>query len=105
LYTDAPDIGLDAVLMQKDPTENERPVCFLSRKLQGAEVNYPTVKKELLAVVYSLSKQRKYLNESDFLLVPTTLLYAFVPQDRGKFTPTKVDHGGTSVRVQGEACC
>lgn len=68
------------MLIQKDHAENERPVCFLSRKLQGAKVNYPTVKKELLAVVYSVSKLRKYLNESEFLLVPTALLYAFVPK-------------------------
>jgi RNase H-like domain found in reverse transcriptase len=33
-----------------------------------AELNYTTVEKELLAVVYALSKLRKYLYESDFTL-------------------------------------
>lgn len=52
LYTDASDIGVRAVLtLWDDESEAERPICFLSRKLQGAEINYPTLEKELLAVI------------------------------------------------------
>lgn len=52
LYIDASDVGVGAVLTQwDDESEAERPICFLSRKLQGAEINYPTLEKELLAVI------------------------------------------------------
>ena len=68
LYTDASDIGIGAVLTQDDENQNERPICFLSRKLQNAELNYPTVEKELLAVVYAFRKLRKYLLEKPFTL-------------------------------------
>jgi hypothetical protein len=82
LYTDASDHGLGAVLTQMDEQGEERPVCFMSRKIQEAERRYvscpgrykelssttPTVEKELLAVVYALSKLRKYLYKSTFTL-------------------------------------
>lgn len=80
LFTDASDIGLGAVLTQYDEELNEeRPICFLLRKLVPAEVNYPTVEKELLAVVYALKKLRKYLLDKEFDLYTdnTTVRYLF----------------------------
>jgi ribonuclease HI len=69
LYTDASNVGLGTVLTQTEKNSGqERPICFISRKLQGAEVNYATVEKELLAVIYALKKLRKYLLGNDFLL-------------------------------------
>ena len=69
LYTDASEVGLGAVLTQFDEgVGSERPICFLSRKLQAAETNYPTVEKELLAVIYALKKLRKYLLDKQFML-------------------------------------
>jgi hypothetical protein len=56
------------VLTEEDEHGEERPICFVSRKIQGAKLNCPTVEKELLAVVYALSKLRKYLYESTFTL-------------------------------------
>jgi len=53
LYTEASDQGLGAVLTQKDENDEERPICFVSRNIQGAELNYPRVEKELLAVVFA----------------------------------------------------
>lgn len=67
LYTDASDIGIGAVLTQEDE-DGERPVCFLSRKLNDAESKYATVEKELLAVVYAFRKLRKYLLDKEFTL-------------------------------------
>lgn len=83
LYTDASDYRLRAILTQKDEHGDERPVCFLSRKIQGAEINYPTVEKELLAVVYALSKLRKYLYESTFVLCTdnTAVRYLFLKSE------------------------
>lgn len=68
LYTDASDVGIGACLAQLDPDGVERPVCFLSRKLQPTETRYPTVEKELLAVIVALSKFRKYLFDKEFTL-------------------------------------
>ncbi|KAG2209868.1 hypothetical protein INT45_013585, partial [Circinella minor] len=67
LYTDASDLAIGAVLTQWDEElKEERPVRFLSRNLQAAELAYPTVEKELLAVVYSMKKLRKYLLDKTF---------------------------------------
>lgn len=60
LYTDASEVGIGAVLTQEGDEDGERPVCFLSRRLQASEHNYATVEKELLAEVYALKKLRKY---------------------------------------------
>ncbi|SAL99781.1 hypothetical protein [Absidia glauca] len=50
LFTDASDIGIGAALCRLENDEH-LPVAILSRKLQPAEVRYPTVEKELMAVV------------------------------------------------------
>ncbi|KAG0755447.1 hypothetical protein G6F33_011500 [Rhizopus arrhizus] len=87
LYTDASDIGLGAVLVQFDEILNEdRPICFLSRKLMVSEMNYPTVEKELLAVIYALKKLRKYLLDKSFELYTdnTAVRYLFCKMDPGQ---------------------
>ncbi|CEP17868.1 hypothetical protein [Parasitella parasitica] len=57
----------------------EKPVLFLSRKLQPAEVKYATVEKELLAVIYAMRKLRKYLLDNEFILFcdNTAVCYLF----------------------------
>lgn len=61
LETDASDLSVGAVLSQKDQDGNLRPVAFLSRKLNKAELNYPIHEKETLAIFYALIKFRHYL--------------------------------------------
>ncbi|KAG2216374.1 hypothetical protein INT45_007377 [Circinella minor] len=61
LYCDASDIAIGAVLCQVQDAGDLRTICFISRKLQPAEVRYATVEKELLVIVYALRKLRKYL--------------------------------------------
>ena len=56
LYTDASRVGVGAVLEQ-----NGRPVCYESRKLSPAEMNYPVHELELLAVIHALRALRHYL--------------------------------------------
>jgi hypothetical protein len=60
LYTDASDKGIGAVLLQ-DQGSGPQPVCFESRKLRPAEVNYPVHEQELLAVVHGINTYRHYL--------------------------------------------
>jgi transposase InsO family protein len=65
IMVDASNLGVGAVLFQPKH-EFEMPrigniVCFYSRGLKKHELNYPTYKKELLAVLLSLRKWRDYL--------------------------------------------
>lgn len=57
LYTDASGIAIGSVLCNGDG----RPVAYASRGLNKAELNYPTIEKEMLAVVWSIKYFRPYL--------------------------------------------
>jgi hypothetical protein len=61
----------------------EHIICFISRRLHGAEFNHTTVEKELLAVVYALQKLHKYLLDREFTLYTdnNALKYLFNKQD------------------------
>ena len=78
LYCDASEVGIGARL-STITDDGEKPVLFLSRKLQPAETRYPTVEKELLAVIYALKKLRKYLLDREFVLFcdNTAVCYLF----------------------------
>jgi hypothetical protein len=64
---DASDVGIGVVLEQE--SENgPHSVAFASRKLSGAENNYPVHELELLAIVYALREWRPYLHGSRFVI-------------------------------------
>ncbi len=65
LTTDASNVGIGSVLSQ-DFNGVERPVCFISRKLNEHEFNYATTHKECLAVVWSIDEFRHYLEGTKF---------------------------------------
>jgi len=66
LTTDASELAIGAVISQDD-----HPVAFHSRKLSGAELNYATHEKELLALV----NWRHYLEGRHFTVIIDHLKY------------------------------
>ena len=61
LRTDASDVAMGAVLLQKDEVGDCRPVSYASKKFVAAEKRYSTVEKELLAVVWAIRRFEPYL--------------------------------------------
>jgi hypothetical protein len=69
LQTDASNFGLGAVLTQIDTEGNEKPILYLSRKLQGREENYTISEKECLAIIWSIGKLNYYLFDHKFTVM------------------------------------
>lgn len=61
LYTDASNTCIGAILVQKDDRGVERVIHYLSHKLSGSQLNWPTIEKEAYAIVYALKKLHVYL--------------------------------------------
>ena len=66
--TDASREGLGGVISQIGDDGKERPVCFASRSLQKAELNYSVLEKEALAILWMLERHRYMLLGHDILL-------------------------------------
>ena len=67
IMCDASDYAVGAVLGQrldKKPTA----ICYASKTLIEAQINYTTTEKELLAVVYALEKFRPYILGSKIII-------------------------------------
>jgi len=69
--TDASDFAISASLLQVGPDRKLHPVAFLSRRLQGAENNYPVHEKELLAIKEALRVWGCYLENGHEITVLT----------------------------------
>jgi len=65
LETDASDFAIAGILSQKFEDGKIHPVRFVSRKLSPAELNYDVYDKEMLAIVFSLGKNRYYLQGAE----------------------------------------
>ncbi len=61
ICTDASGYGIGGVLCQLYDSVY-RPLMFISHKLTGAELNWPTHDKELYAIIYTLKQCRPYLD-------------------------------------------
>ncbi|CAN6547338.1 unnamed protein product [Malus baccata var. baccata] len=82
LMCDASDYALGAVLGQR---KNKLPhvIYYASRTLNDAQLNYSTIEKELLAVVFALDKFRSYLIGTKVIIFTdhATLKYLFTRKE------------------------
>lgn len=60
LTTDASNLAIGAVLSQ-GPVGADKPIAYASRTLNSSEINYSTIEKELLAIVWATKYFRPYL--------------------------------------------
>ncbi|PNF41072.1 hypothetical protein B7P43_G06245 [Cryptotermes secundus] len=68
LTTDASGYAIGAILSQ-GKLGNDKPIAYASRTLNQAELNYATVEKELLAIVWACKHFRPYLLGRKFQIV------------------------------------
>ena len=61
LQVDASHIGVGGVLLQANELGLEKPVCFFSKKFNSYQLNYSTIEKEALALVWALRNFEVYL--------------------------------------------
>jgi hypothetical protein len=61
LYTFSSDQFLAAILTQKDDKNNDVPISFMSTRLQGPDINYPTIEKHVYAVYKAVKHFRDYI--------------------------------------------
>ena len=67
LQTDASGWGLGVVLTQIIDGK-ERVICYASRHLNQAEMKYPSIEKEALAIVFGIRYFRHYLADNPFTI-------------------------------------
>lgn len=63
LTTDSSNFALGAILAQDD-----HPIAYASRTLNPAEINYSTIEKEMLAIVWACKHFRPYLYGTKFII-------------------------------------
>ena len=68
IMCDASDYSVGAVLGQRDDSRKPFVICYASKLMNEAQLNYTTTEKEMLACVYSLEKFRSYLVGSKVIL-------------------------------------
>ena len=70
LVTDASGHALGVVLLQKESErDNYKPLCYISRSLTPAEMNYSSIEKEALGIVWGIEKLHFYLYGKSFEVV------------------------------------
>ncbi|KAF8750509.1 hypothetical protein RHS01_09319 [Rhizoctonia solani] len=65
LETDASGVAMGAILSQRGPDNRLHPIAYMSKSFTGAEANYDTHDKELLAIIKALEEWRIFLEATD----------------------------------------
>ncbi|QRW22411.1 Retrotransposable element Tf2 protein [Rhizoctonia solani] len=65
LETDASGVAMGAILSQQGEDNHLHPVAYMSKSFSGAEANYNTHDKELLAIIKALEEWRIFLEATD----------------------------------------
>ncbi|KAF8754661.1 hypothetical protein RHS01_05915 [Rhizoctonia solani] len=65
LETDASGVAMGAILSQQGEDNRLHPVAYMSKSFSGAEANYDTHDKELLAIIKALEEWRIFLEATD----------------------------------------
>ena len=68
LQTDASGVGVGATILQTNEKGFLQPIAFTSRTLNKAERNYPQIERELLGIVFGVTKFRLFVLGRKFLL-------------------------------------
>lgn len=66
---DASQFGVGGLLAQVDDDGNERPIAFMSHKLNKAQRNYTVTEQECLAVILAIKKFRSYIEGHEFKVI------------------------------------
>ena len=72
LEVDASAVGAGAVLIQEDENGIEHPISYFSRKFNKHQLNYSTIEKEALALLFALQHFEVYLGSSSLPIVVYT---------------------------------
>ena len=77
MHINASNFAIGCVLAQPGEHKLDYPISFASRQLNDAEVNYTTIEREGLVMVYAVKKFRHYLlaNQFIFFVDHQALLY------------------------------
>ena len=71
LFTDASDFMISGIPHQANANGDLHPLCFFSRKLTDAEINYDIHDKEMLGVIKSLKEFRHWLSGT---VIPVSII-------------------------------
>ena len=81
LRTDASEVGIGAILMQRFG-DRLFPMTYISKKLSDRERRFSTIKRECLALVWSVRKLRMFLYGSEFVLQTDHRPLSFLNQSK-----------------------
>ncbi|KAF8757571.1 hypothetical protein RHS01_03655 [Rhizoctonia solani] len=65
LETNASGVAMGAILSQRGSDNQLHPIAYMSKSFSGAEANYDTHDKELLAIIKALEERRIFLEATD----------------------------------------
>lgn len=69
LHCDTSDYGIDAVLVQLNNEGHEKPIVYMSKKLNTAQSNYSVTERECLTAMEAIKKNRCYLELQEFEVI------------------------------------